>query len=119
MEKPVDKSCWYINPFDVNKRVFNENGDIVELNNFHSEDDYKFFKELHLVEDNVIKGYAGTSRYIVCPMLYECVVYGHNYRYGFIKDKISSLTEAINYVRIHYTKLRPNDDPRRENNVKK
>jgi len=112
MEKPVDKSCWYINPFDPNKRVFNQNGDIVELNTFHSEDDYKFFKELHLKDDTVMPGYGSSKYKTVCPYLYECIVYGHNLRYGHIKERSSSLTDAIYHVRIQYTKLSLKDDPR-------
>lgn len=119
-EKPVDKSCWYVNPFDVNKRVFNQNGDVVELNTEQSRSDYEFFKELHLTQDNTITE-CGVTRYTsVCPMIYECIVYGHNCRYGYIQHygQISSLTEAIRIVRIHFTKLFTKDDPRREDNVK-
>ena len=113
MEKPVDKSCWYIDPVDDNRRVFNQNGDKVELNTLQTSDDYKFFQQLHLNQDNTKTEY-GVTRYTgVCPMIYECIVYGHNYRYGYIKEKTNSLTEAIYTVRIHYTKFL-NDDPRGE-----
>ena len=114
MEKPIDTSCWYINPFDINKKVFNHNGDVVELNTRQTSDDYEFFQQLHLDQDNT-KTEFGVTRYTtVCPMLYECVVYGHNFRYGYIQDKTSSLTEAINTVRIRFTKLCKDDDPRKE-----
>ena len=118
--KPLDTSCWYINPFDINKRVFNQNGEIVELNTEQSRSDYAFFNELHLTQDNT-KTELGVTRYkSVCPMIYECIVYGHNFRYGYIQQygQTTSLTEAITIVRIHYTKLLPDDDPRREDNVK-
>ena len=118
--KPVDKSCWYINPFDVNKRVFNQNCDVVELNTEQTRSDYEFFKELHLTQDNTKTEYGVTRYTSVCPMIYECIVYGHNFRYGYIQQhgQTSSLTEAIRIIRIHFTKLFTTDDPRREDNVK-
>jgi hypothetical protein len=101
--KPLDKTCWYINPFDVNKRAFNQKGEIVDLNSEQSQSDYKYFKDLHLTPDNT-KNVNGRIVYTtVCPYLYECIVYGHNHRYGYIKDNTNSLTEAINCVRVHYT----------------
>ena len=115
-EKPVDKSCWYIDPRNIDKRVFNQNGDKVELNTLQSKDDYEFFQQLHLDQDNTKTQYGVTRYSAVCPMMYECIVYGHNYRYGHIKEKTNSLTEAIYTVRIHYTKLLPDDDPRKDQN---
>ena len=115
-EKPVDKSCWYIDPRNIDKRVFNQNGDKVELNTLQSKDDYEFFQQLHLDQDNTKTQYGITRYSGVCPMMYECIVYGHNYRYGHIKEKTNSLTEAIYTVRIHYTKLLPDDDPRKDQN---
>ena len=115
-EKPVDKSCWYIDPGNIDKRVFNQNGDKVELNTLQSKDDYEFFQQLHLDQDNTKTQYGVTRYSAVCPMMYECIVYGHNYRYGHIKEKTNSLTEAIYTVRIHYTKLLPDDDPRKDQN---
>lgn len=114
-EKPVDTSCWYIDPGNIDKRVFNQNGDKVELNTLQTKDDYEFFQQLHLDQDNTKTQYGVTRYSGVCPMMYECIVYGHNYRYGHIKEKTNSLTEAIYTVRIHYTKLLPDDDPRKEN----
>lgn len=119
-QKSVDKSCWYINPFNIDKRVFNQNGDVVELNTEQSRSDYEYFKQLHLTQDNTKTEYGVTRYTSVCPMIYECIVYGHNFRYGHIQQysPTSSLTDAIHIVRIHFTKLFSNDDPRRENNVK-
>ena len=113
-EKPIDTSCWYIDPSNVNARVFNQNGDKVELNTFQSNDDYKYFQELHLNQDNTHTEFGVTRYTSVCPMIYECIVYGHNYRYGYIKNKTNSLTEAILRIRVHYTKLSKDDDPRKE-----
>lgn len=109
-EQQIDKSCWYVDPFNIDKRVFNQNGDKVELNSPQSNSDLEFFYNLHLKSDNVHNG-----RYVtVCPFLYECVVYGHNYRYGhMIKDNVVGITEAITRVRVDYTKMSPTDDPRK------
>lgn len=113
-EKPIDTSCWYIDPSNVNARVFNQNGDKVELNTLQTKDDYEFFQNLHLNQDNTETQYGVTRYSSVCPMMYECIVYGHNYRYGYIKDKTNSLTEAILHIRVHYTKLSKDDDPRKD-----
>jgi hypothetical protein len=112
IEKPIDTTCWFANPFDVNKRVFNQNGEIVKLNTPQSDDDYQFFKQLKLIADNTKNGRYTT----LCPFIYECIIYGHNYRHGHLKpDEITkSLTEAINIVRVHFTKLYRNDNPEKE-----
>lgn len=112
VENPLDTTCWFVNPFDVCKRVYNQKGKVVELNNAQSDDDYRFFKELNLVQDNYENGRYTT----VCPFLYECIVYGHNYRYGYLRpdEKTQSLTEAILVVRTNFTKLFKGDEPENE-----
>lgn len=101
-EKEVinDTSCWYINPYEHYCKVFNQKGEKVDLkNNKQSDDDYKFWRDLHL------KQTPGFFAY-----MYECIVYAHNYRNGFIKELTTNAEEAINIVRIRFTKYSENDD---------
>lgn len=42
--------------------------------------------------------------------MYECIVYAHNYRNGYIKELTTNNEEAISTVRIHFTKYSENDD---------
>lgn len=93
-ENIYDTSCWYINPYEHYGKVFNQKGEKVDLkNNKQSDDDYKFWRDLHL------KQKPGFFAY-----MYECIVYAHNYRNGFIKDLTTNEEEAINVVRIEFTK---------------
>lgn len=95
-----DASCWYI----TNSRkengycpVENEAGDPVELNTPQTAEDMKAWDNLHMEQ-----------RYgEVWPMLYECVVFGHNLRNGHFPRTLpipTNTTEATYIVRVEFNR---------------
>ena len=96
----VDTSCWYITiPCKENgySPVENEAGDPVELNTPQTNEDKKAWDNLHMEQ-----------RYKeVWPMLYECIVFGHNLRNGHFPRSLSiprNTTEATYIVRVHFNR---------------
>lgn len=89
----VDNSCWYINPCDINNIVINQRDETVKLNTEQTRSDYQFFRELHLKQNRAFTAY-----------LYECIVYGHNFRNGYIEDRCDTEEEAILTIRLEFTK---------------
>ena len=107
VEDAIDTSRWWlVSPWSGCPCV-NNNGDPVDLNSAQAEDDYKFYKELHLDSDTTENIGCGAIRYkqgAPVPMMSDCVVYGHNVRHGHWENTTHSETEAINIVRVEMTK---------------
>lgn len=99
---------WLVSPYNISKSpCVNDKGEYVDLNSAQANDDYRFYKELHLTSDTTERTVGGALRYkpgAPVPMLRDCVVYGHNVRNGHFKHYTSSETEAMNIVRVHMTK---------------
>ena len=93
-----DRTRWYITvPRKENgyRPVENEAGEPVELNTPQTAEDKAVWNSLRMEQ-----------RYReLWPMLYECIVFGHNYRNGYIRGPVpANTTEAICMVRTEFNR---------------
>lgn len=109
-KQKLDATKWWLLPYyrKDGATVVNDAGEAVDLMCAQAQDDHRFWDELHLEDDTMVRTRGGGWRYKspgLVVMIRDCIVFAHNLRNGHCKEKFGrSVSEAIMIARIFMTK---------------